>query len=109
MEQSAIYNTTGEDIEVAASAAMAGQGVDINVDEELERVKAQPSGFNLPDDGFQPTDLSVLEQDVVSNVMPDSDVRLNESQRVALAGGNLDQAIALRGNNAGLGSFRGVA
>jgi len=111
MEQSALYNTTGEDIEIAASAAMAGQGVDINIDEELERVKSQPSGFNLPDSGFTPTDLSVLEENLASNTMPDpdSDVRLNEAQRVALAGGNLDQAIALRGNNTGLGSFRGVA
>jgi DNA-binding ferritin-like protein (Dps family) len=111
MEQSALYNTTGEDIEIAASAAKAGQGVDINIDEELERVKSQPSGFNLPDSGFTPTDLSVLEENLASNAMPDpdSDVRLNEAQRVALAGGNLDQAIALRGNNTGLGSFRGVA
>ena len=116
MEQSALYNTTGEDIEVAASAAKAGQGVDINIDEELARVKAQPSGFDMPPDRFTPTDLNILEENISSNpdmaqstAIPDADLRLNESQRIALAGGNLDQAIALRGNNAtGLGSFRGV-
>ena len=87
---------------------MAGQGVDINIDEELERVKAQPSGFNLPESPFKPTDLSVLDQDMASAAAPaGADIRLNEAQRVALAGGNLDQAIALRGGeNAGLGSFR---
>ena len=33
---------------------------------------------------------------------------LNDAQKVALAGGNLDEAIALRGADAGLGSLRGM-
>jgi hypothetical protein len=61
------------------------------------------SSFNMPKGGFTPTDLSALE---TASAAP-----INDAQRVALAGGNLDEAIALRSNpNAGLASLRqGVA
>ena len=60
-------------------------------------------GFNMPTGGFTPTDFSALE---TASADP-----MNDAQRVALAGGNLDEAIALRSNpNAGLASLRqGVA
>ena len=41
----------------------------------------------------------------ISNLFTSS---LNDAQKVALAGGNLDEAIALRGADAGLGSLRGM-
>ena len=53
----------------------------------------------MPQGGFTPTDMSALE---TASAAP-----INDAQRVALAGGNLDEAIALRSNaNAGLGSLR---
>ena len=60
-----------------------------------------PSGFNMPEGGFTPTDMSALE---TASAAPSS---INNAQRVALAGGNLDEAIALRSNaGSGLASLR---
>jgi hypothetical protein len=59
----------------------------------------------MPPEAFTPTDFSPLETASAGGT------GLNDAQRIALAGGDLDQAIALRSNvNSGLGSLRqGVA
>ena len=58
-------------------------------------------GFDMPTGGFIPTDMSALE---TASAVPTT---INDAQRVALAGGNLDEAIALRSNaGAGLASLR---
>lgn len=105
MEQSPIYNVRAEDVEENAAAAKAGMGVPAGP--EVAAMQADPNmgmgSFNMPAGGFTPTDFSALE---TASAAP-----INDAQRVALAGGNLDEAIALRGNpNAGLASLRqGVA
>ncbi len=102
MEQSPAYNVRAEEVEDAAAQAKAGMGVDPIPEVELAR-QNQPA-FTLPEGGFTPTDLSSFnlgEFDV-------SQGQINDAQRVALAGGNLDEAIALRGGDAGLGSLRGM-
>ena len=102
MEQSPAYNVRAEEVEDAAAQAKAGMGVDPIPEVELAR-QNQPA-FTLPEGGFTPTDLSSFntgEFDV-------SQGKINDAQRVALAGGNLDEAIALRGGDAGLGSLRGL-
>ena len=105
MEQSPAYNVRAQDVEENAAAAMAGRGVPAGP--EIAAMQANPdmglSSFNMPKGGFTPTDMSALE---TASAAP-----INDAQRVALAGGNLDEAIALRSNpNAGLASLRqGVA
>ena len=102
MEQSPAYNVRAEEVEEASAQAMAGMGVDPIPEVEMAR-QNQPA-FTLPEGGFTPTDLSSFntgEFDV-------SQGKINDAQRVALAGGNLDEAIALRGGDAGLGSLRGL-
>jgi hypothetical protein len=102
MEQSPAYNVRAEEVEDAAAQAKAGMGVDPIPEVEMAR-QNQPA-FTLPEGGFTPTDLSSFntgEFDV-------SQGQINDAQRVALAGGNLDEAIALRGGDAGLGSLRGM-
>ena len=103
MEQSPAYNVRAEDVEENAAAAMAGKGV--SAGPEISAMQADPNmgmgGFNMPQGGFTPTDMSALE---TASAAPSP---INNAQRVALAGGNLDEAIALRSNaNAGLGSLR---
>jgi hypothetical protein len=103
MEQSPVHNTRAEDVEDNAAAAMAGKGVPVGP--EIAAMQANPnlgmSSFNMPKGGFTPTDFSPLE---TASAAPTS---INDAQRVALAGGNLDEAIALRSNvNEGLGSLR---
>jgi hypothetical protein len=103
MEQSPAYNVRAEDVEENAAAAMAGRGVPAGP--EVAAMQADPNmgmgGFNMPQGGFTPTDMSALE---TASAAPSP---INNAQRVALAGGNLDEAIALRSNaNAGLGSLR---
>ena len=105
MEQSPVHNTRAQDVEDAAGAAKAGMGVPVGP--EIAAMQADPNmgmgGFDMPTGGFTPTDMSALE---TASAAP-----MNNAQRVALAGGNLDEAIALRSNpNAGLASLRqGVA
>jgi len=101
MEQSPAYNVRAEDVEENAAAAMAGKGVPAGP--EVAAMQADPNmgmgGFDMPASAFTPTDFSALE---TASAAP-----INDAQRVALAGGNLDEAIALRSNvNAGLGSLR---
>ena len=103
MEQSPAYNVRAEEVEQNAAAAMAGRGVPAGP--EVAAMQADPNmgmgGFNMPQGGFTPTDMSALE---TASAAPSP---INNAQRVALAGGNLDEAIALRSNvNAGLGSLR---
>jgi hypothetical protein len=102
MEQSPAYNVRAEEVEDAAAQAKAGMGVDPIP--EVEMARQNQTAFTLPEGGFTPTDLSSFntgEFDV-------SQGQINDAQRVALAGGNLDEAIALRGGDAGLGSLRGM-
>ena len=103
MEQSPVHNTRAEDVEENAAAAMAGKGVPAGP--EIAAMQADPnmgmSSFNMPKGGFTPTDFSALE---TASAAPTS---INNAQRVALAGGNLDEAIALRSNpNEGIASLR---
>jgi hypothetical protein len=103
MEQSPAYNVRAEDVEENAAAAMAGKGVPAGP--EVAAMQADPNmgmgGFNMPQGGFTPTDMSALE---TASAAPSS---INNAQRVALAGGNLDEAIALRSNaGSGLASLR---
>ena len=95
MEQSAAYNTRGAEKEQAASSARAGAGVPI---EEVQVAKdpfLQP--INMPD-------MAMPEIPVAK-----APTQLNEQQKLALATGDLDSAIALRGSsNAGIGSLRGM-
>jgi hypothetical protein len=107
MEQSPVHNTRAEDVEENAAAAKAGMGVPAGP--EIAKMQADPNmgmgGFNMPPEAFTPTDFSPLETASAGGT------GLNDAQRIALAGGDLDQAIALRSNvNSGLGSLRqGVA
>ena len=103
MEQSPAYNVRAEDVEENAAAAMAGKGVPAGP--EVAAMQADPNmgtgGFNMPQGGFTPTDMSALE---TASAAPSP---INNAQRVALAGGNLDEAIALRSNaGSGLASLR---
>ena len=98
MEQSPAYNVRAEEVEDAAAQAKAGMGVDPIPEVEMAR-QNQPN-FTLPEGGFTPTDLSSFNTEAADP--------LNDAQKVALAGGNLDEAIALRGADAGLGSLRGM-
>ena len=95
MEQSAAYNTRGAEKEQAASSARAGAGVPI---EEVQVAKdpfLQP--INMPD-------MAMPEIPVAQ-----APTQLNDQQKIAMATGDLDSAIALRGSsNAGLGSLRGM-
>ena len=95
MEQSAAYNTRGAEKEAAASSARAGAGVPI---EEVQVAKdpfLQP--INMPD-------MAMPEIPVAQ-----APTQLNDQQKIAMATGDLDSAIALRGSsNAGLGSLRGM-
>tara|TARA_R100001086_G_scaffold229260_1_gene149054 strand:- start:1409 stop:3166 length:1758 start_codon:yes stop_codon:yes gene_type:complete len=95
MEQSAAYNTRGMEKEAAASSARAGAGVPI---EEVQVAKdpfLQP--INMPD-------MAMPEIPVAQ-----APTQLNDQQKLAMATGDLDSAIALRGSsNAGLGSLRGM-
>ena len=95
MEQSPAYNTRGQEKEQAAASARAGAGVPI---EEVQVAK---------DPFLKPMEIPQVE-------MPDMSVakaptQLNQDQKVAMATGDLDAAIALRGSgNKGLGSLRGT-
>ena len=96
MSQSPAYNTRGEEKEQAAASARAGAGVPI---EEVQVAK---------DPFLKPMEIPQVQ-------MPDMSVakaptQLNPEQKVAMATGDLDSAIALRGSgNKGLGSLRGTA
>ena len=107
LDQSPVFNTRAADAEENAAAALAGRGVDpgaevMQVQEDIQN----KIGF---DDMVYPTssplDLSVLEEDI-TQVPGGNNIRLNEAQRVAMAGGNLDEAIALRGQNPNASSIR---
>ena len=95
MSQSPAYNTRGEEKEQAAASARAGAGVPI---EEVQVAK---------DPFLKPMEIPQVQ-------MPDMSVakaptQLNQDQKVAMATGDLDAAIALRGSgNKGLGSLRGT-
>jgi hypothetical protein len=98
MEQSPVYNVRAEDeFDEQSRVPEAIRG-----ERQFNTATSEaPSGFNMPEGGFTPTDMSALE---TASAAPSP---INNAQRVALAGGNLDEAIALRSNvNAGLGSLR---
>ncbi len=96
MNQSPAYNTRGAEAEQAAASARAGAGVPMN------QVQVAKDPF------LDPVNIPAME-------MPDMSVakaptQLNPEQKVAMATGDLDSAIALRGSgNKGLGSLRGTA
>ena len=98
MEQSPAYNVRAEDEYDEQSRVPEA----IRGERQFNTATSEaPSGFNMPQGGFTPTDMSALE---TASAAPSP---INNAQRVALAGGNLDEAIALRSNaNAGLGSLR---
>jgi len=100
MEQSPVYNVRAEDeFDEQSRVPEAIRGP-----RQFNTATSEaPSGFNMPEGGFTPTDMSALE---TASAAP-----INDAQRVALAGGNLDEAIALRSNaGSGLASLRtGVA
>jgi len=96
MSQSPAYNTRGAEAEQAAASAKAGAGV------PMDQVQVAKDPF------LDPINIPAME-------MPDMSVakaptQLNPEQKVAMATGDLDSAIALRGSgNKGLGSLRRTA
>ena len=104
MEQSPAFNTRAqEEYEEQSAVPEAIRG---ERQYNTETAQAE-TGFDMPPSNYEPLDLSVFDEQMqVSDSSPN--VRLNEDQRIALAGGNLDQAIALRGKGTGLDSLRRV-
>ena len=98
MEQSPAYNVRAEDEYDEQSRVPEA----IRGERQFNTATSEaPSGFNMPQGGFTPTDMSALE---TASAAPSP---INNAQRVALAGGNLDEAIALRSNaGSGLASLR---
>tara|TARA_R100000700_G_C3129777_1_gene115449 strand:- start:396 stop:908 length:513 start_codon:yes stop_codon:yes gene_type:complete len=98
MEQSAAYNTRGMEKERAAESAR-GQGTSAGPIIETASMKKDPflQPINMPD-------MAMPEIPVAQ-----APTQLNDQQKLAMATGDLDSAIALRGSsNAGLGSLRGM-
>tara|TARA_R110000772_G_scaffold52930_1_gene121177 strand:- start:94 stop:2979 length:2886 start_codon:yes stop_codon:yes gene_type:complete len=109
MEQSAAYNTRAADEDAEMSAvpeAIRG--------ERTYTANQQTAGMNFPD-GYLNNQSSAadLEALIGSQDMSQAPVntgfsggQLNQDQKIAMAGGNLDEAIALGSRNTGLGSLR---
>ncbi len=98
MEQSAAYNTRGMEKERAVESAR-GQGTSAGPIVETASMKKDPflQPINMPD-------VTMPEIPVAQ-----APTQLNDQQKLAMASGDLDSAIALRGSsNAGIGSLRGM-
>ena len=118
MPDSHVYNNRAAMIE---DNAKFGGGRDRTSPAQDNNALAQADdSFLMPQNYFQ--DQGLKQKELLENMQMTSSTgggSLNQDQRVAMAGGNLDQAIALRGAdpnaafrgsnaNSGIGSLRGM-